>query len=67
MRYVLYLQFIMGQITNILIHFQCIQVLQKHVSSCKKKHMHLVRALQKMDFQITKYIERSTIINYKIL
>jgi hypothetical protein len=29
--------------------------------------MHLVRALQKMDFQITKYIERSTIINYKIL
>ncbi len=28
----------MGQITNILIHFQCIQVLKKHVSSCKKKY-----------------------------
>jgi hypothetical protein len=29
--------------------------------------MHLVLALQKKEFQVTKYIERSTIINYKIL
>lgn len=54
----------MGQITNILIRFWCIQ---QHVSSCKKKHRHRILALRKKDFQVTKYIERSTIISYKIL